>query len=106
MRICELTSEFLFLFQQSGLILLCSSAKSLACITYSLLSSCFMAFHLSPRITLIALNKANIKLLPGQVPQFNIAVTNKSHVRLRSVGFDLRPGMCHRAVFLSKTLHS
>ena len=94
MRICQLTSEFLFLFQQSGLTLLCSSAKSLACITYSLLSSCFMAFHLSPRITLIALNKANIKLLWGQFPHFNKSVINKSHVglQIRRFWFETWPG--------------
>ena len=51
------TWEFRFLFQQSGFIRLCSSAKSLACCIYSRRSSCFIAFHLSPRITLMALTK-------------------------------------------------
>lgn len=44
-------------FQQSGLILFCSSAKALASMVYILLSSFFIFFHLSPRMTLMALEE-------------------------------------------------
>lgn len=50
-----LTELVLFLFQQSGFKRFCSSAKAFASNVYILLSSFFIFFHLSPRITLMAL---------------------------------------------------
>lgn len=50
-----LTELVRFRFQQSGLSLFCSSAKALASMVYILLSSFFIFFHLSPRMTLMAL---------------------------------------------------
>lgn len=50
-----LTELVLLRFQQSGLRRFCSSARALASMVYILLSSFFIFFHLSPRITLMAL---------------------------------------------------
>lgn len=50
-----LTELVLLRFQQSGLSLFCSSARALASMVYILLSSLFIFFHLSPRMTLMAL---------------------------------------------------
>lgn len=52
-----LTELVLLRFQQSGLSLFCSSARALASMVYILLSSFFIFFHLSPRMTLMALEQ-------------------------------------------------
>lgn len=52
-----LTELVLLRFQQSGLSLFCSSARALASMVYILLSSLFIFFHLSPRMTLMALER-------------------------------------------------
>ena len=52
----SLTELVLFRFQQSGFRRFCSSARTLASRVYILLSSLFIFFHLSPRITLMALH--------------------------------------------------
>lgn len=66
-----LTELVLLRFQQSGLSRFCSSARALASMVYILLSSFFIFFHLSPRMTLMALeqvNSAEIKI--QKVPYF------------------------------------
>lgn len=54
-----LTELVLLRFQQSGLSRFCSSARALASMVYILLSSLFIFFHLSPRMTLMALEQVN-----------------------------------------------
>lgn len=54
-----LTELVLLRFQQSGLSRFCSSARALASMVYILLSSLFIFFHLSPRMTLMALEQEN-----------------------------------------------
>lgn len=51
----KLTEFVRFRFQQSGFKRFCSSAKALASSVYIRLSSFFIFFHLSPSITLMAL---------------------------------------------------
>lgn len=64
MLIQKMLTEFVLLrFQQSGLRRFCSSARALASMVYILRSSFFIFFHLSPRITLMALSKQDRNLI-------------------------------------------
>lgn len=66
-----LTELVLLRFQQSGLSRFCSSARALASMVYILLSSFFIFFHLSPRMTLMALEQVNSAEIKIQtVPYF------------------------------------